>query len=142
MRFGVEANCSRLPNLFSNPEKGFCRKWGISPGSSRSHGKKLQNGDEHLPAPLPRMRQDLGQPTPQLLRRLFLAARNHLRLRFAPLAPFARTVRLACAEHVALSRTAAVAGRISGVAPSGIHAARERSAARRRDRIAPALRQE
>src|ERR1035437_4012035 len=83
-----------------------------------------------------------GATTPQLLRRLFLAARNHLRLRFAPLAPFARTVRLACAEHVALSRTAAVAGRISGVAPSGIHAARERSAARRRDRIAPALRQE
>jgi len=43
MRFGVNAICcSQLPSLFSNPEKGFCRKWGIFPGSSRSHGKKLQ----------------------------------------------------------------------------------------------------
>src|SRR5713101_4685210 len=31
MRFGVIANCSRIPSLFSNPEKGFCRNWGFYP---------------------------------------------------------------------------------------------------------------
>src|SRR5450759_4829270 len=139
MRFGVEANCSHLPNLFSNPEKGFCRNWGNLPGSSRSHGKKLQ--DEHLRTPLPRMRQDLGRPAAQHLRRLFLAARNYLRLRFDPLAHFARTDRLARAEHVALSRAAAAAGGVSALPPCWIYPAGERSAARRQDRIAAALRQ-
>ena len=28
MRFGVIAICSRIPSLFSNPEKGFCVNWG------------------------------------------------------------------------------------------------------------------
>src|SRR5260370_15662947 len=56
------------------------------------------------------MRQDLGQPAAQPLRRLFLAARNYLRLRFSPTAHFARPVSLARAEHVALSRTAAATG--------------------------------
>jgi threonine synthase len=59
-----------------------------------------------------------NQPT-QHLRRLFLAARSHLRLRFASVAPFARTVRLARAEHVALSRTAAAAGGFQPSLPVG-----------------------
>jgi threonine synthase len=31
MRFGVIAICSRIPSLFSNPEKGFCRNWVFCP---------------------------------------------------------------------------------------------------------------
>src|SRR5208282_136945 len=115
---------------------------GFLPGSSRSHGKKLQNGDEHLPAPLPRMRQDLGQPAAQYLRRLFLAARSHLRLRFASLAPFTRTVRLARAEHLALPRAAAASGGVSAVPAGRIHSAGGRPKTRRRDWIAAAPREE
>src|SRR5450759_895955 len=41
------------------------------------------------------MRQDLGQPAAQHLRRLFLATRNHLRLRFHSTTHFARGEQLA-----------------------------------------------
>src|SRR5450755_89976 len=140
MRFGVIAICSRIPSLFSHSEKGFCVNWGnFLPGSSRGHGKKLQNEDEHLRTPVPRMRQGLGQPAAQHLRRLFLAARNYLRLRFHPLAYFARSVRLARAEHVALSRVAAAAGGVSALPPRWFYPADKRSAARRKDWIAGAL---
>jgi len=82
------------------------------------------------------MRQDLGQPAAQYLRRLFLAARDYLRLRFASLATFARTVCLARAQHVALSRVAAAAGGVSALPPCWIYPAGQRAAPRRQDRIA------
>src|SRR5580658_1863266 len=139
MRFGV-AKLFRISRAsFPIRKRGFVLTGVFLPGSSRSHGKKLHNGDEHVPAPLPRMRQDLGQPTAKYLRRVFLATRNYLRLRFTALARFARPVRLARAEHLALSRIAAAAGWISAVAAGGIHAAGKRSAAGRKDWIAAAV---
>src|SRR5271155_203828 len=123
MRFGVAKFDSHFPDLFSHSEKGFCINWVFFPGSSRSRRKKLHNGDEHVPAPLPRMRQNLGQSAAQYLRRLFLTARSHLRLRFDSFAHFTRPVCLARTEHMALSRAIAAAGGISTVAAGGLHAA-------------------
>src|SRR5271167_4068750 len=120
MRFGVERFFGRTRASFPIRKRGFVLTGVFLPGSSRSHRKKSHHGDEHPPAPLPRMRQDLGQSAAQYLRRLFLAPRNYLRLRFAPLAPFARTVRFARPEHLALSRIAAAASGLSALPPRWI----------------------
>src|ERR1700675_4501894 len=130
---------SHFPSLFSHLEKGFCVNWGFYPARPAVTERSCTYGDEHVRTPLPRMRQDLGQPAAQHLRKLFLAARNHLRLRFSPTAHFARPVGLACAEHVALSRTAAATGGVPALPPSWVHPASFGAAIGRKDRIAPAL---
>src|ERR1700690_116885 len=82
------------------------------------------------------MRQDLGQPAAQYLRRLFLTARSHLRLRFHSPAHFARNLCLARTQYLALSRVVATASGVSALPPSRFYPAGQCATSRRKDRIA------
>src|SRR5436853_3418632 len=122
MRFGIREFGRISQASFPIRKRGFVVTGVFLPGSSRSHGKQLRNVDEPIPPSLSRMRQDLWQSAAQYLRRLFLSARSYLRLRLDPAAGFARAVRLPYARSVALSRTAAIAARLSPVTPHRIYA--------------------
>jgi len=100
MRFGTRKFDSHFPSLFSHfLEKGISIQWGIFTRLVPQSQKEAARWERARTNSAAANAANLGQSAPQYLRRLFLAARNHLRLRFASTAHLARTVCLACSEY-------------------------------------------